>query len=198
MKTNFFSAGVFCPKNTVFGPIFNGFFLNGKGGYPPPPPRKVSVPGVFEPFPYDVASTYGVLVWGQRGRRGQKGAKGDEGDEGGKRAKGANGVKGTNGTNGRIGRKGRKGAKGTKGTKMIFITLILTNSVNSPKNSPYWVKQKMDKIVTQIVTKCGDHFITSILTISGRSPKKSPNWVKQKVTESSHELSQNLVIISSP
>merc|ERR1719222_1508361 len=30
--------GVFCPKNTVFGPIFNGFFLNGKGGDSPPPP----------------------------------------------------------------------------------------------------------------------------------------------------------------
>ena len=57
---------------------------------------------------------------------------------------------------------------------------------------------KSDEIVTQIVTKCGDLFITSILTISGRSPKKSPYWVKQKVTESSHELSQNSVIISSP
>ena len=35
---NFFAEnGVFCPKNTVFGPIFNGFFLNGKGGYSPPP-----------------------------------------------------------------------------------------------------------------------------------------------------------------
>ena len=29
--------GVFRPKNTVFGPIFNRFFLSGKGGYPPPP-----------------------------------------------------------------------------------------------------------------------------------------------------------------
>ena len=28
--------GGFCPKNTVFKPIFHGFFYNGKGGYPPP------------------------------------------------------------------------------------------------------------------------------------------------------------------
>ena len=32
---------IFRPKNTVFGPIFNGFFLNGKGGYSPPPSRTV-------------------------------------------------------------------------------------------------------------------------------------------------------------
>ena len=33
---NFFAKnGVFCLKNTVFGPIFNIFFLCGKGGYPP-------------------------------------------------------------------------------------------------------------------------------------------------------------------
>ena len=31
-----------------------------------------------------------------------------------------------------------------------------------------------------------------------KSPKNSPYWVKQKVTESSHELSQISVIISSP
>ena len=37
---NFFAEnGVFCLKNTVFGPIFNGFFLNGNGGYSPPPSR---------------------------------------------------------------------------------------------------------------------------------------------------------------
>ena len=37
-KTEFLFAenDVFRPKNTVFGPIFNGFFLNGKGGYSPP------------------------------------------------------------------------------------------------------------------------------------------------------------------
>ena len=29
--------GDFCAINTVLGPIFNGFFLNGKGGYPHPP-----------------------------------------------------------------------------------------------------------------------------------------------------------------
>ena len=33
----FAENGVFCPKNTVFGPIFARFFLSGKGGYPPPP-----------------------------------------------------------------------------------------------------------------------------------------------------------------
>ena len=62
----------FLPKNTVFGPIFNGkpngkkltefweewefsftyeFVVIEKGQPPPPPPRKVSVPGFFEPFP---------------------------------------------------------------------------------------------------------------------------------------------------
>ena len=35
---NFFAKnGVFCLKNTVFGPIFNRFFNHGKGGYPPHP-----------------------------------------------------------------------------------------------------------------------------------------------------------------
>ena len=32
----FAKNGVFCLKNTVFGPIFNRFFNHGKGGYPPP------------------------------------------------------------------------------------------------------------------------------------------------------------------
>ena len=48
---NFFAEnGVFCLKNTVFGPIFNRFFNHGKGGYPPPS-RQKAVIGVFEPSP---------------------------------------------------------------------------------------------------------------------------------------------------
>ena len=83
-------------------------------------------------------------------------------------------------------------------TKYPYRNSNYDNYDKSPKNSPYWVKQKVKKIVTQIVTKCVDLFITSILANSGRSTKKSPYWVKQKVTKSSHELSQISVIISSP
>ena len=38
-RQKFAENGVFRPKNTVFGPILDGFFLIGKGGYPPPPSR---------------------------------------------------------------------------------------------------------------------------------------------------------------
>ena len=64
--------GVFCPKNIVFGRIFGGFFLNGKGGgystlpltdgplpkklterggTPLPPSRTISGTRIIEPFP---------------------------------------------------------------------------------------------------------------------------------------------------
>ena len=79
---NFFAKnGVFCLKNTVFGPIFNRFFNHGKGGYPPPPhhgkrpakkltekksrqrgvpppSRQKAVIGVFEPFPYRIRGEF--------------------------------------------------------------------------------------------------------------------------------------------
>ena len=40
----FAESGAFCPKNTVFGPFFNGFLFNGKGGHPPSPLHGRSVP----------------------------------------------------------------------------------------------------------------------------------------------------------
>ena len=104
------------------------------------------------------------------GLKGTKGTKGTLGTKGTKGTKGTNGTKGANGTKGSKGTKGAKRAKGAKETKgvkwarglrgvklgetksdklspnmVIFITLILTNSGKSPKNSPYWVKQKVTK-----------------------------------------------------
>merc|ERR1711894_723611 len=52
-KTEFFSpkTAIFAQKTPFLSQFFMDFFLTEKGGTPPPPPRKVSVPVVFEPSP---------------------------------------------------------------------------------------------------------------------------------------------------